>query len=440
VESWSFFEPPPTGGNPDSTFFGNRLQTGLRGAWSHVEATGALQAVFLANLPPGASGPGPLGTGALYYSHAGDTDSGQVYPRYLHVTFKNFGPGLRLQVGRMAYASGSESTSTLPKLEAVKRTRLTARLIGEFEWSLYQRGFDGLRFDVDQPAWHGSVFAARPTQGGFEPAAGRTIDRIDLFAGSVTVKPGPRLKRTEVQVFGYGYVDDRELAARPDNTGRPAARVDVSIATIGASLVGAWPTPAGELDVLAWGAWQTGSWYEQSHRGSSLALEVGHQWSRARGAPWVRGGYLYASGDDDPADARHATFFQMIPTVRKFSYTASYSQMNLRDAFVELSVQPARALRLNVDLRHLSLAEGADRWYSGSGATKETGTFFGFGTRASGGATSLGTVVEGTADVTINQHLSLSGFLGTIDGGAVVANLFQGGRLVFGLAEARLAF
>ena len=63
-----------------------------------------------------AAGSGPLGHGATYYSHAGRTDSHQVYLRYLNVQLKELAPGLSVQVGRMPYSSGGEAASGVPGL------------------------------------------------------------------------------------------------------------------------------------------------------------------------------------------------------------------------------------------------------------------------------------------------------------------------------------
>ena len=79
---WRFFEPPAGGGNNDYAFFANRLFAGVQRVRPTYDFTGALQYVHFAGLPDDATGPGPLGTGAVYYSHAGRTDSHQVYLRY----------------------------------------------------------------------------------------------------------------------------------------------------------------------------------------------------------------------------------------------------------------------------------------------------------------------------------------------------------------------
>src|SRR5919108_2243485 len=142
VEAWRFYEPQPGGGDNEYAYPVNRLQAAVRHDANRYGLTAALQYVQFANLPSGASGPGPLGLGAVYFAHAGRSDSRQVYLRYLHLQLKELLPGVTLQVGRMPYASGGEDASGIPKIEMVKLQRVGARLVGEFDWSIYQRGYD----------------------------------------------------------------------------------------------------------------------------------------------------------------------------------------------------------------------------------------------------------------------------------------------------------
>ena len=200
-----------------------------------------------------------------------------------------------------------------------------------------------------------------------------------------------------------------------------------------------FPTRGGEIDTVLWAAAQTGDWYGQEHRAVSITGEAGFRWSSAW-RPWIRGGFLHASGDRNPADARHGTFFQMVPTVRRYSLSTAYAQMNLRDAFAQVLLQPRSAVTARVELHRVSLAEAADRWYAGSGATVRSGNYFGFSGRASNGATSVGTVAEGSVDVQLNRRWSMNGYLGWIKGGEVVRRLFAGDRLVFFYVENALSF
>ena len=118
----------------------------------------------------------------------------------------------------------------------------------------------------------------------------------------------------------------------------------------------------------------------------------------------------------------------MLPSSRKYGLSATYAQMNLRDAFAQVSVEPGR-VHARIEVHALHLSSGADLWYQGSGATASKGRYFGFSGRAAGGDTSLGTVIEGVVDVPIMKHWSVNGYAGTVTAGRVVTNWFTDKRL-----------
>ncbi len=440
VESWRYFEPQPGGGDPTSTYAGTRFYMGLRRSTRRVDLQAAAHVVQLGWLPDDAIGPGPLGLGAVYFDHAGSTHPGEIYLKYLNVRFKDVLPGLAVQAGRFGYTSGAEGASGVAKIETVKRQRLDSRLVGEFEFSFFQRSFDGVRADYARGRARATAAVFLPTQGGFEEDANPTMTDVLVLTGALTLGPGSPIPRTEWQIFSHRYDDDRHVTQRPDNQGLTSTAADVHVTTFGTSLVTARPAGPGEFDALLWLAVQTGRWYELDHRAHSAALEAGYQWIRVRGRPWLRGGWLYASGDRDPSDDRHETFFQMLPTVRRYSLSATYSQMNLSDLFVQTLINPTTRLSIRADLHRLTLARGADRWYFGSGATQNEGRIFGFGTRASAGASDLGTVLEGSADVRVVPRWTVGGYLGSIFGGEVVTRTFAGSHLVFGFVESTIQF
>jgi hypothetical protein len=441
VESWSFFEPRPGGGDPDYTFVANRLLAGLRHTSRRHELVGALQYVQFGGLPDDAIGPGPLGTGALYFDHNRRTDSRQLYLKTLNVQIKQIAGRIDVRAGRMPYASGAEVASGDAGIEAVKRMRLDSRLLGEFEWSLYQRAFDGIRGDWDDGRrWHGTAVAFWPTQGGFDERAGRSLRDVRVVGGVLDLRPSERFRRTQAQVFVWDYRDSRPVTGRPDNARRAATAVDVDVQTFGASLVGAYPSPAGRIDTLGWLAVQTGDWYESRHRASAFALEGGHQWSTVSGRPWLRAGWNRASGDADPDDTAHGTFFPMLPTGRKYSLSASYAAMNLDDLFGQLIVRPRQGVVVRADVHRLRLVERADLWYAGSGATRRRGMVFGYAGRSSGGRRSLGAAWEASADWTLSPRWSINGYAGLIRGGEVVRATFGGDRLRFAYVENVIQF
>ncbi|MCC7007954.1 MAG: alginate export family protein [Acidobacteria bacterium] len=448
VESWRFFQPPAgTAADPDYTFVANRLQLGAERHTRRYDFVAAAQYVQFGGLPADAGAPaplGPMGTGALYYAQGGQTAASRhLYLRYLNVRLKDLSPGWSIQAGRMAYTSGAESPSGNAKIEAVKRQRVDSKLLGEFEWSHYQRGYDGIRTDVDRKGYHVTAAVMRPTQGGFEDNAGVHIRRVNVVTGTVAVKPGPHLRHSDWETFVVRYDDSRAVAARPDNSGQAASQVDAHITTLGTMLVGAYPlSPARQMDVLVWTAWQTGDWYGQAHRAGAITVEGGVQWTSPRWKPWIRGGFTHATGDKDAADARHGTFFQVLPTVRKYSLSATYSVMNLNDGFVQILATPRPNVSLRLDVHRLSLATAADRWYYGSGATQKAGTVFGYAGRPSRGFTDLGTVAEGAVDYRFSPRWSVNGYFGVFNGGDVVKQNFTGGTrpLTFGYLEHVLQF
>lgn len=440
VEMWRFFQPRPGGGDPTYAFIANRLLVTADYLRPRVDVRAAVQYVQFGGLPTNASGPGPLGTGSQYFEHAGRSrGSRQAYVRSLAVRLKNARRGMTLQLGRFGYASGAESASGDTKIEAVKRQRLDSRLIGEFEWSLYQRSFDGVRLDVDRPAGHATALWVRPTQGGFEEQAGYSLKQVGIGAASVSIKPGPAFRHTDWQAFVYRYSDHRLVTARPDNTLRAAASVDVGVTSLGSSLVGAYPVPRGQIDVLGWWVWQGGRWYEQPHRASAFAAELGYQRTGARLLPWLRAGWFRSSGDDNPTDDRHRTFFQVLPTARRYSLSTAYNLMNLTDTFAQALWRVAD-VTVRADAARLRLTHEADLWYAGSGATESTGSAFGFAGRRSNGSRALGTMVEGSVDWVVTPHLSANGYVGHLRGGRVVTDTFAGKRLTFGYVETVVSF
>ena len=444
-EAWRYFEPPPatptfTPGDPTTAHIGNRLLAGVRLRRGVFDATAAIQYVQFGGLPSDAIGPGALGTGALYFDHSGDPSSHQVFLKTAAVALRRLGGSLDVQFGRLPYTGGAERASGVPKIETIKRQRIDSRLVGEFEWSLYQRSFDGVRVDWIAKALQvtGTIF--QPTQGGFEDAAGVSMSDVRIYSGVATTAPGLVVPGTELQFFVHHYDDHRPVTARPDNTGRPVTAADLGITAVGAHLVGTRPAGSGEFDGLIWAAGQFGSWYEQDHRAFGLTAEGGYQWPKAKWSPWVRAGVTWLSGDGDPGDGTHGTFFPMLPTVRRYSQSTLYSLANLRDVMAQAMFRPRTNMNVRVDAHLLGLASRTDGWYAGSGATQESGRIFGYTLRSSGGESRLMELIEGAVDWRFNPHWSVSGYLGLASRGPVVRASFADGPALFFYLENAVQF
>ena len=258
IESWSFFQPRPGGGDPTYALLGNRGTLGLVTRSPRFEFYGAFQYAQLLGLPRRAVGPGPLGPGALYYDAARAPNAYQLYFKALSLRLRDVGGGVSIEAGRMAFTSGGEAFASSAVLEALKRERLHGRLVGEVEWSAFERGYDGLRLDVARPRWQATAALLFPVQGAFEESANATLRGVRVASAAWTIwtdrapRPdsGPshrlaagedRLSRrpvtldvaapparaTELQVFAQQYRDRRSERARPDNDGFEVAPVDV---------------------------------------------------------------------------------------------------------------------------------------------------------------------------------------------------------------------
>jgi hypothetical protein len=437
VESWRFFEPPVETVNPDYTFIGNRADLGVRVRATHVDLSGAFSYVRVENLPKEAIGPGGLGTGAFYFASSGLPYSYQVFLTDLTVAAHTADRRFSFTFGRMPYTSGSESDGPVlspasNQLVQLRRLRLDGRVLGSFDWSFYGRRFDGIKLDARGARAYAGGGAFLVTQGGYEESASLTMTKLQVGSAYAGFRYGPG---AESQAFVVGYRDRRDIDIRPDNAAVPVQAADVLIISAGASHVSTRAAGPGELDWLAWGVAQGGDWYGQPHRGFSVAAEAGYRWPSAAWRPWLRAGASHASGDEDPGDDRHGTYFPMLQDTRTYALSMVYAQMNLRDVFAQVVLEPHPRARLRADVHRLDLASAADRWYQGSGATARDGRFFGYSTRPSSDARGLGTVLEGTADVRLSRYWWINGYAGRMWGGPVVRGAFAGDRLFYWYVE-----
>jgi hypothetical protein len=447
VESWSFFTPPATtGGDPSYALVGNRARLSGRITGRRLDVFGAFQYAQLLGLPRAAVGPGPLGPGALYHDAARAPNAYQLYFKGFSLRVKELLPGVSLEAGRMGFASGAEAAAGSSALGALRSERLVGRLLGEAEWTAFERAFDGIRVDIERRRWHANGSFILPTQGAFEESANPTMERVRVASGSLTARstidrtprrPAPR--DWEVQFFAARYDDERGVRARPDNTGLGASAIDVAINTLGVSHIGLYPVHAGRLDTVLSFVRQSGDWYGDRHSAYTALAEGGLRFD-AGWRPWLRLGFSYASGDDDAADATHGTFFPMLPTTRPAALSATFAEMNLRTWFAELRLEPTSRLSLAASLHRLSLAAGTDLWYSGTGATALRGTYFGYSGRGTASATRLGTLLLTSAETPLGRRWTLKASAAVMHGGNAVTALFPGRHLRALVVESGLHF
>jgi hypothetical protein len=400
AEIWSFFTPPPSGGDSDYAILGNRATLGARVDGRRIAFQGSFRYAQLLGLPRDAVGPGPLGPGALYFAAARTPEAYQLYFRSVSLQIKNVVPGVSVEGGRIAYESG-------------EGTAFAGRLIGTAEWTVFERAFDGIRIDYRQPAWRAHFSFLMPTQGAFEESANPTMGRLQLTTASWSFRG--------LQLFAHNYRDTRGVRGRPDNTGFAAPAADVHVQTFGASLAQTYR----RTELRGWAALQRGRWFDDRHRAYSFIIEARHQWGN-KWRPALEAGFTHASGDDNAGDDRHGTFFPMIPTTAPGRFAGTYAQMNLRDLFVRVRLEPRPLLAIDVAVHRLSLANAFDRWYSGTGATALRGEYFGYSSRPSRLSTGLGTALDASVEAAVHPLWTLTAAIGAIDGGEVVSRQFSG--------------
>jgi hypothetical protein len=386
---------------------------------------------------------GQLGLGGSYSAaNGGATSSSSIFLKQGNFTVKGLGgiAGQSIKAGRMEFIDGTELTPNHSTLVALKRDRIAQRLLANFGFSDVQRSLDGAQYVYSAPRLNVTVVAARPTEGVFQVNGWDEL-KINVFYGAVSGQRG-KFAATDWRVFAIGYNDYRTGVVKTDNRAAAVRNLDgehINIGTYGGHILQIVPTTAGPLDLLFWGALQTGTWGTQSHEAGAFAAEIG--WQPAVFTtikPWIRGGYDVGSGDDNAADGTHKTFFQVLPTPRIYARTPFFNMMNTKDAFGELILRPKR-VTLRSDIHVLRLAQSTDLWYSGGGAF-QAGTF-GYTGRPSNGQSTLGTLYDISADVTLTPHVSVGGYFGYAAGGLVTQAIYAGDKGVhLGFFELNLKF
>lgn len=425
VEDWNWFGAEEEG---EYRYLGGLARLGLSRQGSRFGWQVEAAAPFLLGLPQDAALPPPrgqLGAGASYAAaNDGEENVASVFLKQVHMRFGaapgSSGHGARL--GRFDFAEGAEVTPLDPTLAALKRDRVAHRLLGNFAWSHVQRSLDGIHYAYTAPRWNATAVAARPTQGVSNVDGWPGLD-IGVGYGALTLRDREG-SAGEARVFVLHYSDRRDWSrvVKSDNRPLPERQGDlgdVNVTTLGGHYARVLPTPAGSVDVLLWGAGQAGDWGELGHEAWAGAAEVGIQ-PPVLGflRPWLRMGHLRSSGDGDPGDQTHETFFQVLPTPRIYARTPLYNLMNSSDTFVSLALRPSSAISLRADLRAVGLESAADLWYGGGGAFE--GDSFGFAGRSSGESNSLATLFDISGDYRFDSRLSATLYFGFAQGGGVV--------------------
>jgi hypothetical protein len=427
-EMWDWFQPDTA--DPTYGYLGNQLRFNIGQTGEKIDWQLDFAAPVLLGLPDNAIAPAPqgqLGVGASYYaSNDNHRNAAMVFPKQAFLRFK--GKQFSLRLGRFEFLDGSEIAPKNATLAALKRDRINQRLIGAFGWTHVGRSFDGFHYSRNAGTGNLTWVTAIPTRGVFQ-VDGWGWNKTALSYLSYS-QPYANGKSTgETRVFGIYYHDWRHVT-KTDNrpsSARTGEFGNIRIGSFGGHWIHALETDSGTVDFLAWGVAQTGRWGNLDHRAGAGALEAGWQPNIApKLKPWFRFGFFDGSGDKDPADKQHRTFFQILPTPRPFARFPFFNLMNQRDWHGAMILRPAPKLSISSEFHAMRLASENDLWYLGGGAYQPWS--FGYVGRPVSGARGFANLYDIAADYRINERVSVNGYFGFANGRSVMKTIYPKGR------------
>jgi hypothetical protein len=369
------------------------------------------------------SAQGQLGLGGTYYA----SNNNNQYPaaasfRQGYLRYHLHRDGNVLRVGRFEFFDGQETTPKNSTLLWLQSNRVAQRLVGNFGFSNGQRSFDGADAKIGGSHWDLTGMAGRATQGVFNMNANPELNvDIQYLAYSHSFAKD----RVLIRGFGLGYHDGRTGLTKTDNRTAAARALDhknIRIATFGGDMIAALPVGKNTLDLLAWGAGQAGTWGLLNQSSGAFAVEAGLRFDPVPTKPWLRGGYLRSTGDNNNTDGTHNTFFQVLPTPRVYARFPFFNMMNSKDEFVQLVDKPSSKIDLRSDLHFLQLTAPSDFWYQGGGAFDNK--VFGYTGRPGNNHSSFASLFDISADYALTKQLSLNAYYAHAFGKTVIATIY----------------
>lgn len=309
---------------------------------------------------------GQLGLGGTYYAaNHNQTNNAAGALKQAFIRLHGSHPGRSLRVGRFEFFDGQETTPKDKDLLYLQTNRMVARMVGNFGFSNAQRSFDGVDGHYNGKSWDLTAMAARADQGVFNMNANPELN-VDLqyLAYSKYNLKDHLLWR----VFAMDYHDGRTGLTKTDNRPLAVRQTDhrnIRLGSYGADFRTTLPVGAGKFDLLAWGVLQNGNWGVQNHHAGAVAVEGGYHATQIRSAPWLRGGFMRSTGDNNSADDQHNTFFWVLPTPRTYARFPFYNMMNSQDQFLRWIDMPTKHLDLRgpaLSPTHLKKGSLVSRW------------------------------------------------------------------------------
>jgi hypothetical protein len=370
---------------------------------------------------------GQLGLGGTYYaSNVNNTEPAAAFLKQGFVRYHFDGEDTNVRLGRFEFIEGQETKPANATLGWLQTNRIAHRLIGNFSFSNAQRSIDGVDAHYGSGIWDLTAMAGRADQGVFNMNGNPELN-VDLqyLAFSKSAWKQHVLWRA----FGIGYHDGRTGLTKTDNRSlaiRTGDHKNIRVSTYGGDFLASVPAGPGNIDFLAWGALQNGSWGSLSHSANAAAVEGGYQFGKAASAPWLRGGWFRSSGDDNATDGEHHTFFQILPTPRIYARDPFYNLMNSTDGFVQVIDKPVSKLAVRADLHWLQLTSSKDLWYQGGGAYDNK--VFGYTGRPANGQSSFASLADISADWQATRSVGVNFYYAHVSGKSVIGSIYPEDR------------
>lgn len=445
---WSYFQAGPVGGKTYENSYNyqaNVLRLGLGYETEGVKLFAEIEDPALINLPSNAIAPPPQGTlglGGNYYQPQQQSSDATLFLKQGFVEFgQQILKGFDIKGGRFEFNEGQDLMPADPQLRWIVNYQISQRLIGNYQFSDVMRSFDGAVARYGNSQWNFTAMYGVPTRGVFDLNGMDEIRKTDVVYAALNGQTAHRFGNALGRLFFIWYDDNRGLVPT-DNQAPAAAATNLSaihIETVGADAATTVGIGPGVADAMVWGAYQFGDWGSQSQQSYAAVAQVGYRLVDAAWKPWLRFIYQMSSGDSNPNNNVHGTFFQILPTPRVYALNPIYNMMNNIDAGTELILAPMKNLESRTTMHALWLSSSYDRWYAGGGAFDSH--LFGYTGRPSFGKSYLGTEVDTGLLWKMSEHLTGGMFAGHFFGGSVVASNFPQGRgETFGYVESIFSF
>lgn len=445
VEGFDWFQ--PTSGDNTYAYSGNLLRIGLSQRKETFDWNAEFAVPFILGLPANPTGPGAqgaLGVGGNYFVANGRKQNiAGIFPKQMYIRFTQIGGSKAhtLKVGRFEFLDGSETAPANATLANLKANRVNQRLIGAFQWTDVGRSFDGVQYGFTKKGGTFAFVGGVPTRGVFQ-ADGWGWNKVGFGYTSLTKAWGTGLHKAETRGLALFY-DDWRSVLKTDNRAagvRAGEFSNIKIWTAGGNSIHVIETGSGALDAVVWGVMQTGQWGNQGH--SAYAFDVEGGWQPKilpKLKPWLRGGYSVTSGDGNPNDNTHGTFFQVLPTPRPYARFPFFNMMNNIDRFGSLTLRPHAKITTTSEFHSLSMQNANDLWYQGGGAFQPWS--FGYVGRPVSGQKSLANLYDTQVEYRMNPRFTFLAYYGYAQGLAAMRAVYPLGKNgSFGYGEVLIRF